>query len=222
MRLLLVEDDAALASELQQQLKRDGYALDIANNGIDGEHFGQEEAYDAIILDLGLPDKNGLSLLKHWRQHSLDTPVLILTARDAWEEKVDGLQAGADDYLTKPFHYPELLARLQALIRRSKGRSAAGLQAAGFSLDEASQSLIFSDGSEEPLTGTEFRLLRYLLLNPEKILSKTELSEHVYAYDADKDSNVIEVYIRRLRDKIGKQRILTKRGQGYVFKAENP
>lgn len=218
MRLLLVEDDTALALELKQKLKCDGFAVDVSHNGTDAQHLGLEEAYDIVILDLGLPDISGLGVLRSWRDENLDTPVLILTARNAWEEKVDGLKCGADDYLTKPFHYQELLARLQALIRRSKGQSKPQISTQDFFLDEETQTVIFSDGKQEALTGTEFKLLRYMLLNPGKILSKSVLTEHVYAYDADKDSNVIEVYIRRLRDKIGKQLIVTKRGQGYVFK----
>lgn len=217
MRLLLVEDNQTLALELMQKLKRDGFAVDVTHNGKDAQYLGQHETYDIIILDLGLPDISGLLVLQHWRNENIDIPVLILTARDAWEEKVDGLKAGADDYLTKPFHYPELLARLQALIRRSKGQKKPQIQSQNFYLDEASQTVMFSDGKQEPLTGTEFKLLRFMLLNPGKILSKSTLTEHVYAYDADKDSNVIEVYIRRLRDKIGKHLITTKRGQGYVF-----
>lgn len=218
MRLLLVEDDTALALELKQKLKCDGFAVDVSHNGTDAQHLGLEEAYDIVILDLGLPDISGLGVLRSWRDENLDTPVLILTARNAWEEKVDGLKCGADDYLTKPFHYQELLARLQALIRRSKGQNKPQISTQDFFLDEETQTVIFSDGKQEALTGTEFKLLRYMLLNPGKILSKSVLTEHVYAYDADKDSNVIEVYIRRLRDKIGKQLIVTKRGQGYVFK----
>lgn len=220
MRLLLIEDDKPLASELESKLKRDQYAIDVANTGLDGEHLGNQEPYDLIILDLGLPDKPGLDVLRHWRRHQMETAVLILTARDAWQEKVDGLKAGADDYLTKPFHYQELLARIEALIRRSKGYSHAALDAGSFTLDTERQSILFSNGVEEALTGTEFRLLRYFLMNPGKILSKSELTDHVYAYDADKDSNVIEVYVRRLRDKIGRQRIKTKRGQGYVFEED--
>ena len=220
MRLLVVEDERLLGDELKQKFEHDGFATYIATNGVDGEHLGNEEAYDVIILDLGLPDKPGLDVLHSWRQQNIETPVLILTARGAWEEKVDGLKTGADDYLTKPFHYEELLARVQALVRRSKGHSAATLNAQDFHLNEDTHTVIFTDGHEEPLTGTEFRLLRYFLLNPGKILSKSELTEHVYAYDADKDSNVIEVYIRRLRDKIGKTRISTKRGQGYIFTEE--
>lgn len=217
MRLLLVEDNQTLALELMQKLKRDGFAVDVTHNGKDAQYLGQHETYDIIILDLGLPDISGFLVLQHWRNENIDIPVLILTARDAWEEKVDGLKASADDYLTKPFHYPELLARLQALIRRSKGQKKPQIQSQNFYLDEASQTVMFSDGKQEPLTGTEFKLLRFMLLNPGKILSKSTLTEHVYAYDADKDSNVIEVYIRRLRDKIGKHLITTKRGQGYVF-----
>lgn len=217
MRLLLVEDDPTLALELQKKLMLDGFATDIATDGREAQYLGLEEAYDIIILDLGLPIIPGLSVLQHWREVDMAIPVLILTARDAWEEKVDGLKAGADDYLTKPFHYPELLARLHALIRRSKGQNKPQLESQNFYLDEDTHSVIFNDGKQEPLTGTEFKLLRYMLLHPGKILSKSELTEHVYAYDADKDSNVIEVYIRRLREKIGKQHISTKRGQGYVF-----
>ena len=217
MRLLLVEDDLTLARELQKQFKRDGFAADLAACGEEARHLGSEEAYDIVILDLGLPDVSGLSVLQSWRNQGQTVPVLILTARDAWEEKVDGLKAGADDYLTKPFRYEELLARVQALIRRSKGQAKPLLESRHFYLDEDTHTVMFSDGQQEPLTGTEFKLLRYLLLHPGKILSKSELTEHVYAYDADKDSNVIEVYIRRLRDKIGKAYIVTKRGQGYVF-----
>jgi len=221
MRLLLVEDDISLAEKLKQRLKREGYAVDLAHNGIDGEHLGQHESYDAVVLDIGLPDRSGLAVLEHWRKEDLATPVLILTARDDWQEKVDGLKAGADDYLTKPFHFEELAARIQALIRRSKGQTRAELASPGFKLDEHSQSICWDDGSTQPLTGTEYRLLRYFLLNPDKILSKAELTEHVYAYDSDKDSNVIEVYVRRLREKLGKKRIQTQRGQGYVFRGSD-
>ncbi len=221
MRLLLVEDDVSLARKLKQSFKREGYVTDLAHTAMDGEHLGQQESYDAVVLDLGLPDRSGLEVLEHWRQHDLAMPVLILTARDGWQEKVDGLKAGADDYLTKPFHFEELAARIQALIRRSKGHTKPELVSPGFRLDEASQSICWEDGSTQPLTGTEYRLLRYFLLNPDKILSKAELTEHVYDYDSDKDSNVIEVYVRRLREKLGKERIQTQRGQGYVFREKD-
>ena len=218
MRLLLVEDDVSLARKLKQRFKGEGYVVDLAHTAMDGEHLGHEESYDAVVLDLGLPDRSGLAVLTQWRQADLAMPVLILTARDGWQEKVDGLKAGADDYLTKPFHFEELAARIQALIRRSKGQTKPELSSPGFRLDESSQAICWDNGSTQPLTGTEYRLLRYFLLNPDKILSKAELTEHVYDYDSDKDSNVIEVYIRRLREKLGKERIQTQRGQGYVFK----
>ncbi|BAZ94940.1 DNA-binding response regulator [Thiohalobacter sp. COW1] len=219
MRLLLVEDDASLAGRLRQDLQAAGYAVDHCDNGIDAEHLGLEEPYDAVILDLGLPGRSGLEVLGRWRREGLDTPVLILTARDAWHEKVEGFQAGADDYLGKPFHVEELQARLSALLRRASGRAAAQLSVNGLSLDEATQTVTTPDGATHALTGTEFRLLRYFMLHPDHILSKTELTEHVYDYDSDKDSNVIEVYVRRLRSKLGADLIETRRGQGYCFPA---
>ena len=219
MRLLLVEDDASLAGRLRQDLKAAGYAVDHCDNGIDAEHLGLEEPYDAVILDLGLPGRSGLEVLGRWRREGLDTPVLILTARDAWHEKVEGFQAGADDYLGKPFRVEELQARLGALLRRASGRAAARLSVNGLSLDEATQAVTTPDGVTHALTGTEFRLLRYFMLHPDHILSKTELTEHVYDYDSDKDSNVIEVYVRRLRSKLGADLIETRRGQGYCFPA---
>lgn len=222
MRLLLVEDDTQLAGGLRQDLSRQGYAVDLADNGIDAEHLGRSEPYDAIILDLGLPGRAGLEVLSNWRGGGILTPVLILTARDAWHEKVDGFKAGADDYLAKPFHVEELLARLQALTRRSAGRAEPLLRAGGLRLDEDRQQLRLDDGSEVPLTGTEFRLLRYLMQHPGRILSKTRLTEHVYDQDFDRDSNLIEVYVRRLRDKIGREHIETRRGQGYVFQPKAP
>jgi len=220
VRLLLVEDDEQLASGLRQDLSRQGYAVDLADNGIDAEHLGRFEPYDAIILDLGLPGRPGLEVLGNWRSGGVHTPVLILTARDAWHEKVDGFKAGADDYLAKPFHVEELLARLQALTRRSTGRAEPLLRADGLQLDEDRQQVLLDDGGEVALTGTEFRLLRYLMQHPGCILSKTRLTEHVYDQDFDRDSNLIEVYVRRLRDKIGRDYIETRRGQGYVFQSK--
>ncbi|HWS02985.1 MAG TPA: response regulator transcription factor [Gammaproteobacteria bacterium] len=179
--------------------------------------MGEQEPYDAIVLDLGLPRRPGLEVLRNWRGGGLATPVLILTARDAWHEKVEGFQAGADDYLGKPFHVEELVARLNALIRRASGVARPDLQSNGLELDDSRQCVRTADGRDIELTGTEFRLLRYFMLHPGRILSKSQLAEHVYDYDSDKDSNVIEVYVRRLRLKLGDDLIETKRGQGYVF-----
>lgn len=218
MRLLLVEDDATLVRTLKKNLHKAGYAVDVADNGIDAQFLGDENIYDIIVLDLGLPQRSGLDVLKHWRAESNTTPVIVLTARDAWHERVDGFKAGADDYLGKPFHIEELLARLNALLHRSKQKAGGVLQLDDLTLDEEQQVLTKSDGSHYALTGTEFRLLRYFLLHPDHILSKSTLMEHVYDLDADKDSNVIEVYVKRLREKVGKDRIVTRRGQGYVFK----
>lgn len=219
MRILLVEDDAALASGLVAELGRAGYAVDHAADGTDGQHLGDEEEYDLIILDLGLPGKNGLDVLTHWRERGKDWPVLILTARDSWHEKVAGFRAGADDYLTKPFHPEELKVRAEALLRRSLGRSDARLAVNGLTLDQERQLAILEDGREVSLSGMEFRLLRYLMLHPGHVLSKTQLAEHVYAYNDERDSNVIEVYIRHLRKKLGEDLIETRRGQGYIFLA---
>lgn len=216
MRLLLVEDDAALSKRLRGNLKKAGFAVDVADNGIDAEYMGVEIDYDIIVLDLGLPKKPGLEVLKSWRDQKKTMPVLVLTARDAWYERVDGFKAGADDYLGKPFHFEELLVRIQALIRRQYDELPQQLMLGDFTLDEEKQMLI-KDSKEVELTGIEFRLLRYFLLNPGKILTKTRLTEHVYENDADKDSNVIEVYVNHLRNKLGKEVIKTKRGQGYVY-----
>lgn len=219
MRLLVVEDDAALGERLRTRLVAEGYAVDLARDGIDGAHLGATEPYDAVILDLGLPGKPGLAVLREWRAAANRVPVLILTARDGWAERVEGLQAGADDYLGKPFHVEELVARLNALIRRASGVARPELAGNGLVLDDSRQRVRLSDGSEIELTGTEFRLLRYFMLHPGVILSKSQLAEHVYDYDSDKDSNVIEVYVRRLRQKLGDDLIETRRGQGYVFGA---
>jgi len=218
VRLLLVEDDRALSASLAAELGRAGYAVDCADNGVDGEHLGSTEPYDVVVLDLGLPRRTGLEVLRHWRERGLDVPVIVLTARDAWHERVDGFKAGADDYLGKPFHVEELLARIQALIRRREGRPPVVLCSGELVLDEERQEVV--RGSERiGLTGTEFRLLRYFMLHPDRVLSKTHLTEHVYDQDFDRDSNLIEVYVRRLRDKIGASSIETRRGQGYVFRS---
>lgn len=219
MRVLLVEDDPDLVKDLRPVLKRAGYAVEVSVNGVDAAFLGREEDFDAVILDLGLPGKPGLEVLQEWRDAGMTVPVLILTARDAWHERVDGLKAGADDYLGKPFHSAELLARLEAILRRRAGRPVNTINASGVTLDIDRQQASTKDGQKHQLTGTEFRLLRYLMTNPDRILSKTELSEHVYEEEQLKDSNVIEVYINRLRQRFGHDFIETRRGQGYRLRA---
>jgi two-component system, OmpR family, response regulator len=218
MRILLAEDDARLGERIKEDLVRRGYAVDVADNGIDAEFHGDEQPYDAVILDLGLPQRSGLQVLRNWRGRGNPVPVLILTARDAWHEKVEGFDAGADDYVAKPFHVEELYARLGALIRRAHAQPAGVVMAEGLRLDEARQVLIAGD-STVALSGIEFRLLRYFMLHPGQVLSKSHLAEHVYDNDSDRDSNVIEVHINHLRKKIGAALITTRRGQGYVFGA---
>lgn len=220
MRLLLVEDDVTLADSLAEQLRAAAYAVDTVNDGIEAEYLGANEPYDVVVLDLGLPGKSGLDVLHAWRAGGVTTPVLILTARDAWHEKVEGFRAGADDYLAKPFHVEELQVRLQALIRRAHGAPAGQtLESGQLVLDEERQTARMGD-REWTLTGTEFRLLRYFMLHPGRVLSTSHLLDHVYDYDSEKESNVIEVYIARLRRKFGKGCIQTRRGQGYVFDPE--
>jgi len=217
VRLLVIEDDAELVGYMRTDLAKAGFAVDVADNGIDGEFLGDSEPYDAVVLDLGLPQKPGLEILQAWRKRGNRVPVIVLTARDAWYERVDGFKAGADDYLGKPFHIEELIARIRALIYRRHGSPTNSVESKTLKLDEDSQQVVVADNETHQLTGTEFRLLRYMMLNSGKILSKSNLSDHVYDQDSDRDSNLIEVYVRRLREKIGNQMILTKRGQGYVF-----
>lgn len=217
MRLLLVEDDARLGPQLRAALQSAGYAVDLSTDGVDAEALGDIEPYDLVVLDLGLPGRPGLEVLANWRARGNRIPVVILTARGNWQEKVEGFQAGADDYVGKPFQFEELLARIGAVARRGQGAATGPLCVAGVTLDEQNQSLILADGNRSQLTGIEFRLLRYFMLNPGRVLSKSRLTEHVYEYDADRDSNVIEVYINRLRQKLGPGIIHTLRGQGYVF-----
>jgi len=216
LKILLAEDDPQLSERLAAGLYREGYAVDVADNGIDAEHLGNEWPYDAVILDLGLPERPGLEVLRNWRARRCTMPVLILTARDAWHEKVDGFNAGADDYLAKPFHVEELHARLRALLRRSHAQTGGRIEVAGLALDDATQSISIGD-RVLALSGIEFRLLRYFMLHPGQILSKSHLTEHIYSNDGDPDSNVIEVYVNRLRNKLGPAYIVTRRGQGYVF-----
>jgi two-component system OmpR family response regulator len=215
MRLLLVEDDVALVENLRPRLQKLGYVVEWSDNGVDAEFLAQQENFDGIILDLGLPQKSGLEVLVNLRRKKQVTPVLILTARDSWQERVDGLKAGADDYLGKPFHFEELTARLEAILRRQFGRLDNSLQYQDLVLDLDRQTLTSKDGKNTQLTAIEFRLLRHLMTTPNKIISKTELSEHIYEEEQLKDSNVIEVYVNRLRTILGKPWIKTFRGQGY-------
>lgn len=218
MRLLLVEDNVALVDELIPLFKRQGYAVDWLADGRDAAVRGADEPYDIAVLDLGLPGRGGLDVLAEWRRGGIVFPVLILTARDSWAERIEGLRAGADDYLAKPFHPDELLLRVQALLRRSHGAgNQPALSAGGLTLDEAGQTVRAGSGAAIELTGAEFKLLRYFMLNPGKLLPRGQLVEHLYAGDAERDSNVLEVHINRLRRKLGRTVIETRRGQGYRF-----
>lgn len=217
MRLLLVEDDPVLGAQLHKLLGKSGYAADWVQDGTEAEIQGRLEPYDLVLLDLGLPGKPGLDVLKSWRLQGLKLPVIVLTARGTWQEKVEGFNAGADDYVPKPFQPEELLARIGAVLKRAAGNAPDALNAKGLVLDETLQTVQVNDESPQQLTATEFRLLRYFMLHPGQPLSKTRLTDHVYEYDADKDSNVMEVYVNRLRKKIGPQWIQTRKGQGYVF-----
>jgi two-component system OmpR family response regulator len=214
MRLLLVEDDPDIARQLKQALADAGYAVDHAPDGEEAQFLGETEPYDAVILDLGLPKIDGVSVLERWRREGMSSPVLILTARGAWSEKVAGFDAGADDYLTKPYHTEELLARLRALLRRATGRSQPVLSCGGLRLDpRAARASV--DGEPIRLTSLEYRLLHYIMMHQGRVISRTELVEHLYDQDFDRDSNTIEVFVGRLRKKIGPDRIETVRGLGY-------
>ncbi len=218
MRILLVEDEPTLRTQLRDALSEAAYAVDLADNGRDALHLGQTEPFDAVVLDLGLPVLDGLSVLRQWRQAGLTLPVLILTARDSWHEKVAGIDAGADDYLSKPFHMEELLARLRALIRRAQGIASPLLHCGTLALDTRS-SRVTLDGQHVNLTSHEYRLLAYLMHRPGQVVSRTELNEHLYAQDFDRDSNTIEVFIGRLRRKLPPDTIETVRGLGYRLTA---
>ena len=214
MRVLLVEDEPTLRAQLQTGLSEAGYAVDATDNGRDAHFLGDTEPFDAVVLDLGLPVLDGLSVLKRWRAAGRTLPVLILTARDNWSEKVAGIDAGADDYLTKPFHMEELLARLRALIRRAHGLASPLLQCGPLVLDTRSARVTVA-GQPVTLTSHEHKLLSYLMHRPGAVVSRTELTEHIYAQDFDRDSNTIEVFVARLRKKLPSGLIETVRGQGY-------
>ncbi len=214
MRVLLVEDDPDLTRQLSEALTDAGYAVDAASDGEDGHFLGDTEPYDAVVLDLGLPKLDGVSVLEKWRADGRVFPVLILTARDQWSQKVAGFDAGADDYLTKPFHTEELLARLRSIIRRDKGHATPMIEVGTLTVDPRA-ARAFVDGAPVKLTAHEFRILNYLAHQRDKVVSRTELVSHIYDQDFDRDSNTIEVFIGRLRRKIGPDRIETKRGIGY-------
>lgn len=214
MRILVVEDSPILAAQISEALVESGYVTELSNNGRDALYQGQEEDFDAVILDLGLPEIDGLTVLSQWRASGKTMPVLILTARDNWHEKVAGIDAGADDYLTKPFHMEELLARVRALIRRAHGHASAQIEYGPITLDTR-QGRVTVEGRALNLTSHEYRLLAYLMHHPDKVISRTELTEHLYAQDFERDSNTIEVFVARLRKKLPPNMIETQRGLGY-------
>lgn len=214
MHVLVVEDDPVLAKQLTDSLKSEAYVVDNAYDGAQAHYQGTVESYDAIILDLGLPVIDGLSVLRQWREEQIYTPVIILTARDSWHEKVGGIDAGADDYLAKPFHMEELLARVRALIRRTGNQASAKWVCGPITLDTR-QAKVTVDGAVLALTSHEYKVLVVLMQNPGKVISRSELTEHIYAQDFDRDSNTIDVFIARLRKKLPANTIQTVRGLGY-------
>ena len=214
MRLLVVEDDPDLNRQICTALADAGYAVDKAFDGEEGHFLGESEPYDAIVLDLGLPKMDGISVLESWRRSGKDTPVLILTARDRWSEKVQGFDAGADDYVAKPFHMEEVLARIRALLRRAAGHATSELVSGPVRLDTRTSRVTVS-GNPIRLTSHEYRLLAYLMHHNGRVVSRTELVEHLYDQDFDRDSNTIEVFVGRLRKKLGIDVIETIRGLGY-------
>lgn len=218
MRLLIIEDEPNLREQLQQFLQKQGYAVDATEDGEAGFFMGREHPFDMAIVDLGLPKLSGIEVIQKWRDINKTFPILILTARGKWEDKVEGLEAGADDYLVKPFHHEELLARTRALLRRSAGVSQPTIKFDTISINVSQQSVSVAE-TELELTAYEYKVIEYLVMNPDKVISKTELTEHIYEQDFDRDSNVIEVFIGRLRKKLDPTGALkpieTLRGRGY-------
>ncbi|GLQ17958.1 response regulator transcription factor [Maritalea porphyrae] len=214
MRILVVEDDVDLNRQVCTALEDSGYVVDKAFDGEEGHFLGDTEPYDAVVLDIGLPQKDGISVIEEWRRAGRNMPVLMLTARDRWSDKVQGIDAGADDYVAKPFHMEEVLARIRALVRRSAGIASNEIEIGAVRLDTAG-SKVTVDGMALKLTSHEFRLLSYLMHHQEKVISRTELTEHLYDQDFDRDSNTIEVFVGRLRKKLPKDFIQTVRGLGY-------
>ena len=219
MRLLVVEDDPDLNRQIVAALEEAGYAVDRAHDGEEGHFLGDTEPYDAVVLDIGLPKMDGISVLEEWRRGGKTMPVLILTARDRWSDKVQGFDAGADDYVAKPFHMEEILARIRALLRRASGHASSELLCGPVRLDTRS-GRVTVDGAAIKLTSHEYRLLSYLMHHQGRVVSRGELVEHLYDQDFDRDSNTIEVFVGRLRKKLGPDVIQTVRGLGYLLGAE--
>src|ERR1700688_3927947 len=220
MRVLVVEDEAALAKQLIAALHRAGYAVDHAADGERADLLGDDESYDAVVLDLGLPKIDGLTVLRRWREAGILVPVLVLTARGSWHEKVQGIDGGADDYMAKPFRMEEVLARLRALIRRASGQANPELRCGALILDPRIAKVTL-DGNPVKLTSHEFRVLSYLMHHRGRVVSQSELTEHIYSQSFDRDSNTVEVFIARLRRKLGPSFIETVRGLGYRMKADS-
>ncbi|MGD1885764.1 MAG: response regulator transcription factor [Cohaesibacteraceae bacterium] len=214
MRLLVVEDEPTLNGQLKQALEDEGYVVDVAFDGEEAAFLGETEPYDLIVLDIGLPQKDGLTVLEDWRADDIATPVLILTARDRWSDKVKGMDAGADDYVAKPFQMEEVLARVRAILRRAAGLASNTISCGPIELD-LKTNRVTDNGLAVRLTAQEYRVLAYLLTNAGKVVSRTELTEHIYDQDFDRDSNTIEVFVGRLRKKLSANIIETVRGMGY-------
>lgn len=216
MRILIAEDEIVLCQQIKGVLTSEGHSVDVVHDGEEAMFRGATEPYDMIILDIGLPKRDGISVLKEWRSQNIDTPVLILTAREGWSERVDGLDAGADDYMTKPFHMPELSARVRAMLRRKSGISNPIFKWGEIEFDTRTGRVIVN-GFFVELTSQESAVLSYLAHNSGRLISRTELSEHIYEYDGDRDSNTIAVFVARLRKKLGPDLIETVRGRGYMI-----
>ena len=214
MRILVVEDDPDLNRQLTEALKTAGYVVDSARDGEDGHFLGDTEPYDAVVLDIGLPRMDGISVLEAWRRAGRKMPVLILTARDRWSDKVQGIDAGADDYVAKPFHIEEVLARIRALVRRAAGHATNEIECGPVRIDTKS-GRVTVDGNPVKLTAHEYKVLEYLMHHRDRVVSRTELIEHLYDQDFDRDSNTIEVFVGRLRKKVSGDLIETVRGLGY-------
>ncbi len=218
MRILLIEDDVRLVESLSEQLRKEGFAVDVSTDGVEGLYVGEEFPIDLAVIDLGLPEMSGLEVIRQLRKRGRDFPILVLTARSDWQDKVEGLEAGADDYVTKPFRFEELMARINALLRRAGGHAQPRVKLGPITVDLSAQR-VFRDEEEIELTTYEYKVLNYLVMHPDEVVTKTDLSEHIYEEDADRDSNVIEVFIGRLRRKLDPEGVMnpieTLRGRGY-------